>query len=143
MPGFNATVELLDGFSEYPCPGVARRCNDGNGFCCVVVGVDGSRQRKWGVKDILAESRVVCGTSFSLLVKGWDVQLSYTVLQPVQFSSDTACFIEHEEIRCFPCQFYDQSAGTFLGGQCKLNDPVSLNLFDLVDSCPCRWARRN
>ncbi len=85
------------------------------------------------------------------LVNGWNVQLSHTILQPVQVSSDTACLIEHEEIRCFPCQFCDQSAGTFLGGQCKLNDPVSLNLFDLVDSCPLqmgteklteRWRRR-
>ena len=95
---------------------------------------------------------MVGGASFSLLVSGRNIQLSYTILHPVQVSSDTACLIEHEEIRCFPCQLCDQSAGTFLGGQCKLNDPVSLNLFDLVDSCPlqmgaekltegwrCRW----
>ena len=31
-------------------------------------------------------------------------------------------------------QFCDQSARAFFGGQCKLNDPVFLNLFDLVDS---------
>ncbi len=95
---------------------------------------------------------MVGGASFSLLVSGRNVQLSYTILHPVQVSSDTACLIEYEEIRCFPCQLCDQSAGTFLGSQCKLNDPVSLNLFDLVDSRPlqmgaekltegwrCRW----
>ena len=41
--------------------------------------------------------------------------------------------------------------GRFLGGQCKLDDPVSVNLFDLVDSCPLQmgaekltegWRRR-
>jgi hypothetical protein len=77
----------------------------------------------------------------------------YAILSPVQVSSDTASLIEYEEVGSLPRQFCDQFAGTFLGSQCKLNDPVSLNLFDLVDSRPlqmgaeeltergrCRWV---
>ena len=47
VPCLNAAAELLDGFSEYPCPGVPHGLDDGNGFCRVVMGFDGSRQRKW------------------------------------------------------------------------------------------------
>jgi len=74
------------------------------------------------------------------MVNRWNVQLSNTILQPVEVSPNTACLIEHEEIRCFPCQLCDQSAGTLLGSQYKLNDPVSLNLFDPIDSCPLQMG---
>jgi len=90
--------------------------------------------------DVLAESRVAGGTAFSWLVSGRNVQLSRKILHPVQVSSNMACLIEHEEIRCLPCQLGDQSAGTFLGSQCKKDDPVSLNLFDLIDSCPLQMG---
>ena len=116
------------------------------------MGVDGGRERKWGARDVMAESRVVRGTSLSFVVNGWNVQLPDTIIQPVQVSSNTACLIEHEQIRCLTCQLCDQSAGTFLGGECMLDDSVPLSLFDLVDSCPlqmgtekltewrrCRW----
>ena len=98
------------------------------------MGFDGSRQRKWRLCDVLAESRLVGGRPFSLPVGGGNIRLSHTILRSIEVSSDTACLIEYEEIRRFPCQFRDQSAGTFFGRQHKLNNPVSLNLFDLVDA---------
>jgi hypothetical protein len=69
-----------------------------------------------------------------LLVGREKILLSYTILHSIEVSPDTACPIEYDEIRRFPCQFKDQSAGAFLGCQRKLNNPVSLNLFDLVDA---------
>ena len=66
--------------------------------------------------------------------------MSHKTLYSVQVSSDTASFIEYKEIRSLPCQLRDQSAGTFLGGQCKLNDSVFLKLLDLVDSCPLQMG---
>jgi hypothetical protein len=60
--------------------------------------------------------------------------LSDQILHPVQVSPDTACLIEQEEIRGFSCQLCDQRAGIFLRAQGKLNDPVSVNLFDSFDA---------
>lgn len=71
--------------------------------------------------------------SFSLPVGGRSILLSYAIPHSIEVSPDTACLIEYEEIRRVPCQFQDQSARTFFGRQRKLNNPVSLNLFDLVD----------
>jgi hypothetical protein len=116
------------------------------------MGLNGRRQRKRRFWDVLPKSGLVGSISFSLLERGWDVQLSHTSFSPVQVSSDMVCLIEYKEIGRFPCQFCDQSAGTFFGSQGKLNDSVSLNLFDLVDACSlqvsaekltegwrCRW----
>ena len=63
------------------------------------------------------------------------IDLSHKVLHPVQVSPDEACIIEYEEIRCLSCQFGDQGAGTFLGVECQLNDPVTGDLLDSVDAC--------
>ena len=64
----------------------------------MVVGLDGGRQSKWRDRDVMAESRVVRGTSFSFVVTGWNIQLSYAMIPPVQVSSNTACLIEYKKI---------------------------------------------
>ena len=75
---------------------------------------------------------------------------------PVSGLVGYGCVTEHEEVRCFSCQLRNQLTGTFLGRQSKLNDPDSINLFDLVDSCAlqmrtekltegwrCRWILKS
>jgi hypothetical protein len=69
----------------------------------------------------------------SLLVSGRNVELSCRTFQSVQVSPDMSCLIEHKEIRCLPCQLQKQSVGALFGRQCQLNDPVLVNLFNLVD----------
>lgn len=135
VPGLNAAAELLDGFFEYSRPGLSHGLDDGGRFCLVVMGVDGSREGKWRSLGVLAESIEIGCLPISLGESRWSIGLSHKVLRPVQVSPDKACIIEYEEIRRLSCQFGDQSAGTFLGVQCQLNDPVTGDLLDSVDAC--------
>ena len=47
VPCLNATAELLDGLPQFPCLGGPCRLDDRSGCRLVVMGFDGSRQRKW------------------------------------------------------------------------------------------------
>src|SRR5512141_2916448 len=104
------------------------------------MGFDRSRQREWRFRKVTAEPYMGGGPMLSPLGSGRNIQLSCKILRSVQVSTNASCLIEYEKVRCFPCQLCDQPAGTFFGGQGKLNDPVSLNLFDLVDACPLQMG---